>query len=174
MPPSWQVCDRTARLPRSRIGHQKLHPSTPQESFGKLWKHKTLLNVLIYKISLFKVAGTLGSVQILHPHPSHQLKLQQQQHHKVPLQPQQHMLAPLSVDSNLMVMTLISKHFALLWIAKLSLTVSIDWEALSSLVYLSIPFISTDDILDHTNHIFSESLSSGNDKDQDEDIRKDK
>ena len=30
------------------------------------------------------------------------------------------------------------------------------------------------DVLDHTNHIFSESLSSGDDNDQDEDLQKDK
>ena len=30
------------------------------------------------------------------------------------------------------------------------------------------------DVVDHTNHIFSESLSSGDDNDQDEDLQKDK
>ena len=30
------------------------------------------------------------------------------------------------------------------------------------------------DVLDHTNHIFSESLSSGDDIDRDEDLQKDK
>ena len=30
------------------------------------------------------------------------------------------------------------------------------------------------DVLDHTNHIFSESLSSGDDNDQDQDLQKDK
>ena len=30
------------------------------------------------------------------------------------------------------------------------------------------------DVLDHTNHIFSESLSSGDDNDRDEDLKEDK
>ena len=30
------------------------------------------------------------------------------------------------------------------------------------------------DVLDHTNHVFSESLSSGDDIDRDEDLQKDK
>ena len=34
--------------------------------------------------------------------------------------------------------------------------------------------ISIYDVLDNTNHIFSESLSSGNDNDWDEDLQKDK
>ena len=68
-------------------------------------------------------------------------------------------------------------------IAKLSLTLSIDGVALYSLVvcsfvrpsawwhhHLSPPY----DVLDHTNHIFSESLSSGDDNDQDKDLQKDK
>ena len=62
-------------------------------------------------------------------------------------------------------------------IAKLSLTLSIDWVALYSLVrsfvrpsawrhlHLSPPY----DVLDHTNHIFSESLSSCYDNDRDKD-----
>ena len=32
----------------------------------------------------------------------------------------------------------------------------------------------SNDVLDHTNHIFSESLSSGDDNDRDEDLQKDK
>ena len=38
------------------------------------------------------------------------------------------------------------------------------------LCYLSPSY----DVLDHTNHIFSESLSSGDDNDQDKDLQKDK
>ena len=60
-------------------------------------------------------------------------------------------------------------------IAKLSLTVSIDRVALYSLVRLSVRLspwwhlhLSPPcDVLDHTNHIFSESLSSGDDNDRD-------
>ena len=60
-------------------------------------------------------------------------------------------------------------------------TMSIDWVALSSFVSLlshlvTSPFISTAlyDVLDHTKHIFSESLSSGDDNDWDEELQKDK
>ena len=65
-------------------------------------------------------------------------------------------------------------------IAKLSLTVSTDRVALYSFVcpsvrpspwwhlHLSPPY----DFLDHTNHIFSESLSSGDDIDQDKHLQK--
>ena len=67
-------------------------------------------------------------------------------------------------------------------IAKLSLTVSIDRVALYSLVRLSVRLspwwhlhLSPPcDVLDHTNHIFSETLSSGDDIDRDEDLQKDK
>ena len=69
-----------------------------------------------------------------------------------------------------------------LWnICETQLQVSISWVALYSLLvrccsspwwhlHLSPPY----DVLDHASHIFSESLSSGDDIDWDEDLQKDK
>ena len=61
----------------------------------------------------------------------------------------------------------------IVWIAKLSI-----YTALSSLfgcpAWKHLHLSPLYDVLDHTNYIFSESLSSSDDNDQDEDMQKDK